>query len=227
MANRKKFEELMEEMQEEINSASSEINIIIEKAKKEQKKSNSIALIVCIIIDFLIIFKLLGPVLQSGHKLGLMFIAMCVFVVDIFIVLISNMIFGKSRMVYSTKFKEIIIQKLMSNVYDDLEYFPYKGMPKTIYNEGKYEFYDEYDSDDYLEAKINNKYDIEMAEVHTKEVKIERDSEGNTHEETYTLFHGLFAKIVIDKSINSELRIRQNSIIKLDKTKLEMDSRRI
>ena len=96
-------------------------------------------------------------------------------------------------------------------------------MPEAIYNEAKYgEYYNRYYSDDYLEAKIDSKYLLDMAEVLTQRVETKTDSDGSTHTETTTLFHGLFAKVILDKSINSDLRITPNYYTY--KNKLEMDS---
>ena len=111
----------------------------------------------------------------------------------------------------------------MSNFYNNLEYFPNKLMPEYIYNELEYEYYNKYESDDYFEALIDNKYSIQMAEILTAEEKTYKDSEGKTKTETIKKFHGLFAKIVMDKSINSELKIMQDRTI-IPKERLNMDS---
>lgn len=112
----------------------------------------------------------------------------------------------------------------MSNFYDNLEYFPQKPMPEYIYKEMKYESYDHYRSEDYFEAQINKKYGIQMAEVLTIKEETYRDSNGNIRTREITKFRGLFAKIEMDKSINSELRIGQNGGMLMQKDRLEMDS---
>ena len=126
------------------------------------------------------------------------------------------------------KKEENIRKYLSNNFYDDLKYFPEKQMPREIYNEAKYnEYYNRYYSDDYIEAKINNEYFINMAEVKTQRKETKTDSDGNTSTRIYTIFHGLFSKIIINKSIKSELIITPNGKVPLNKNKLEMDSRRI
>ena len=97
-------------------------------------------------------------------------------------------------------------------------------MPEYIYENAGYEYYDCYSSDDYFEAQINNKYSIQMAEVLTKEKREHEDANGEKREEEIIEFNGLFAKIILDKNINSELRIMQNGKFLLDKNKLNMDS---
>mgnify|MGYP003300721417 CR=1 FL=1 len=138
-------------------------------------------------------------------------------------IIIINVIFSKDLSDYNVKYKQIVINKLMNNFYDNLEYFPNKEMPEYIYEKLQYEFYDIYESEDYMEAEINNKYSIQMGEVITKEEKEYKDSEGTTHTRIITKFHGLFAKIVMHKSIKGELKIMQNGMFLLDK-RLKMDS---
>ena len=111
---------------------------------------------------------------------------------------------------------------MINNFFTDLEYSPNKKMPSHIYQEARYERYDNYYSDDYMKAKINEKYIIDMAEVHTEREETRTDSDGDTYTSRETIFHGIFAKIIINKSINSNLRITYN--YSGYKNRLEMDS---
>ena len=185
--------------------------------------------IVCFFIDILILYLFSKTNLINNFGNPIYFsILVPIFVVDIFICIILYAILGKNQREYKNKFKEIIINNLINNFYDNVEYFPKKQMPERIYNEAKYnEYYNIYYSDDYIEAKINNLYDIGMAEVCTEHEETHRDSDGKTHTTTTTIFHGIFAKIVIDKSIESYLRIQRNGKFAFNNKKLEMDSRRI
>ena len=78
-----------------------------------------------------------------------------------------------------------------------------------------------------------------MAEISTEEKKEYQEVDGQwreittgmfkdpnkeTREETITKFNGLFAKIEIEKSIDSELRIMQDGKFAFDKNRLNMDS---
>ena len=69
-----------------------------------------------------------------------------------------SMIFTKKYKKYASAFKRVVIKELIKNFYDNSEYYPEKQFPKRIYDEGEYEYYDRYYSDDYIEAKINNEY---------------------------------------------------------------------
>lgn len=149
-------------------------------------------------------------------------------VIDFIIYIFIDIIFNKKQKQYKQLFKEVIIKELISNFYDDLRYLPMERMPNETYNEAKYdEYYNRYKSEDYIEAKIDNKYQLNMAEIKTQKVDRYRDANGNTHTTTTTIFHGIFSKIVIDKSINSELKIKRNGSYFLNNKRLEMDSRRI
>jgi len=146
-----------------------------------------------------------------------------ILIINLFVVIIVNILFSKNTNNYNIKFKQIVINKLMNNFYDNLEYFPNKEMPEYIYDKLQYEYYNKYQSEDYLEAQINGKYSIQMAEILTQEEETYRDSEGRTRTRTTTKFHGLFAKVVMHKSIKGELKIMQDGTFLLSK-RLKMDS---
>lgn len=222
MKDKKSFEEISREFQSDDSQG---FKKLYEEARDEKRKLNKIQLIICLIVDIIMIYIITG-----GFKTidSIIIVLVPIIIIDSVICLLTYSLFGKKQREYRKEFKKIIIKRLMGNFYDDLEYFPNKGMPERIYKEARFkEYYNRYYSDDYLEAKIDNQYDIDMAEIETQEVTTEKDSDGNTHTETETIFHGLFAKIIIDKSILSELRIKPDSRFNIGKgkDKLEMDSR--
>ena len=211
----KTFEEIYNEI---INNENSEIKKAYEKAKIKNDKYKTITVIICLILDiiyFLITIK----------NMSIFFIMFILFI-NIFIYLIMKIIstFSKEQREYVNLYKNQIIRKFIENFYNNLEYFPYKEMPEYIYKECQYEYYNKYSSDDYFEALIDSKNSIQMAEILTKEERKYRDSDGNVRTETITKFHGLFAKIDLGKSIDSELSIMPNQISLFKQNKLEMDS---
>ena len=215
------FDEIYEELQSGDNN---ELNNLWKEAKSKDEKANKISLKICLIIDILaiIIFFISGIKIKSIFFI--MPVLIWVLVINLFVYVIVKAIFsGKETNKYHQKYKGIVINKLMNNFYDNLEYFPNKEMPEYIYDKLQYEYYDSYESEDYMEGQINNKYSIQMAEVFTQEEQEYTDSEGETQTREITKFHGLFAKIVMDKSINSELQIMQNGTLIFDKS-LKMDS---
>lgn len=212
----KTFDEIYEELQCADNN---ELNNLWKEAKKEKDKANKISGTICLIIDIFAIILLLN----LNSLFSLMFVLVPILIINLFVVIIVNIIFSKNTNNYNIKFKQIVVNKLMDNFYDNLEYFPNKEMPEYIYDKLNYEYYNKYKSEDYLEAQINGKYSIQMAEILTQKEETYRDSEGRTRTRTITKFHGLFAKIEMDKSINNELKIMQDGAFLLS-NKLKMDS---
>lgn len=217
----KTFDEIYEELQ---NTDNDELKIAWKEARKESKRVRNISLIICTIIDIIAIMMFGNNEMISVIPFSILPMIMMVFVIDIFVVVIVNLLFSKNKNRYNLKYKEIVINKIMNNFYDNLEYFPQKQMPEYIYREGNYnEHYNEYGSEDYFEAQIDKKHGIQMAEVKTVRKETYIDSKGNRRTRRITIFHGLFGKIEMDKSINSELKIIQNGRIS-NKNRLNMDS---
>ena len=211
----KSFEELFEEFKNN--------NDVIEAGKefkKEIKKRNKISLIICLIFDIpIIILGIIGILKGKTIEEAIYFLSPII-ILNLFFFLAMFIMMNQKQNIYKSIFKNNIIKSLLNNFFDDVEYFPEKEMTEDLYDEGQYfkEFYNRYWSDDYIKAKINKQYDINMAEVLTQHETT--DSDGNT--DTKTIFHGIYSRIKIDKSINSYLRITSNyhSYPK----KLEMDS---
>lgn len=212
-----------EELYEKLKKDSVELNELYNEAMAERKKINRISLLICLIVDILIILVFFKG-MPRLEGMQFLFMVVPVLIVDILILGLSSL-FAKKGKEYVGAYKQNIMKSLIENFYDQLEYFPEKGMPRAIYKEALYnEYYDEYHSDDYFEAKIDDKYLIDMAEVKTIKEEKHTDSNGNTTTTHTTVFHGLFAKILFDKSINCDFRIGRESKISAYKNRLEMDS---
>jgi len=218
----KTFDEIYEELQSGDNN---ELNNLWKEAQKEKNKVNKIIKIICIPIDIVALIIFFNMLIKGTSIFAIMPLLIPLFIINFFVFVIVNIIFtfSKKSIEYNKKYKQVVISKLMNNFYNNLEYFPEKGMPAYIYQKLQYEHYDKYRSDDYFEALINNKNSIQMAEVLTQEEEEYKDSDGNTQTRTITKFHGLFAKIELDKSINSDLKIGQNGVLFSGK-RLKMDS---
>lgn len=218
---KKSFDDLYEDL---LSSDYEKFNAIAEKAKKEHKICLTIFLILAIIIDYFLATRIFN--FSSGINItSLMFILVPIFVIDIFLYALIKLPFSKNRNKYNYEFKKIIIEKLLHNFYNKINYTPNLKMPKEFYCEAKYrEYFNRYYSDDYMSGFLDVKYPFKMAEVKTVEETTRTDSDGNTHTDRTTKFHGLFAKIEINKSINSNLFIGANTLIS-SKQRLEMDSR--
>lgn len=214
----KSFEDLYQELR---TVGIQELRDVWRKANIEKEKRSKISIIVCLIINVLIIFNL--KKYEFTFMLFLVLILIEVFISS-FIFLVVSLVFSKEEKKYKIKYKQHIMGEIISNFYDNLEYFPGMLMPKNIYDESQIiESYNIYDSKDYFKAKINNTYDIEMSEIKT--ILQGASPDGAV---TSVKFHGLFTRIAIDKSINSELCItKRGNLLYNNKGKLELDSRRI
>lgn len=213
----KSFEELYNEFQNNqgiINAA--------QEAKIATRKRNKIFWSIFLTINLILIIFIL---LKAKDSDIIILVAPFIFFTDFFVLILSFIIISvafpnKKLSEYKKLFKEQIIKGLISNFFDDVKYFPEQEMTEEEYDDGEYkEYYNRYWADDYIKAKIDGKYDITMAEVLTEHETT--DSDGDTH--TETVFHGIYSKIKIDKSINSDLRISTN-YQRGYSNRLEMDS---
>lgn len=122
---------------------------------------------------------------------------------------------------YKTAYKELVIKNLIKEYDSNLEFRAHSEISSTIYSMGEFERFDRYYSEDYIGGLLNDGRTIVMAEVHTEDETT--DDEGNT---SYTtLFHGLFARVELNKIIPTTTKIRKNKLKLIDsKARLEMDS---
>ena len=119
----KTFDEIYEELQSTNNN---ELNEAWKEAKKESEKTTKIAGIICLIVDIfftILIIKninsnnMLGGVFKSQRSL---FFVIYALVLNVIIFVFTKAIFSKSNRKYTTIYKNIVINKLMSNFYNNL-----------------------------------------------------------------------------------------------------------
>lgn len=208
------------------------LNVAWLEAKKESHRNLIIVLLLCAIIDIPIFYFIFSnPYLGISHNnssltlFNIAYTTILLLMLDLFIGLFIFSLFWKKNKKYKVLFKTLIINELINNFYDDLKYYPNYKISSRIYDEANYNrYYNRYYSDDYLTAKLNNTYPIQMGEVTVQKVTHHRSSNGSSHTSTTTWFSGLFAKIEIPKSINSNLQIASNGNLASTKYKLELDS---
>ena len=200
-----------------LDADNNEINSRWEELSKKKRKTSLITIIIILVIDAFIFYK---------FKFFSIFAIVPIFIVDVFIFIISQIFPGNKDIVQFNKdYKDKVINKMLENFIEELDYIPLKSLPSNIYDEAKYGgHYNKYYSDDYFEGKINGQK-IVMADLLVQEETTERDKDGNETTRTTTIFHGLFGKINLNKSINSNLIITKNNGFSFfNKQKLEMDS---
>jgi hypothetical protein len=200
-----------------LDADNNELNSRWEELSKKKRKANLITIIIILVIDAFVLYKI---------KFFSIFAIVPIFIVDIFIFIISLIFSGtKDVSKFNKDYKDKVINKMLENFIEELDYIPLKSLPSNIYDEAKYGgHYNRYYSDDYFEGKINDQK-IVMADLLVQEETKKRDKDGNEESETTTIFNGLFGKINLNKSINSNLTITKDyGFSFFNKQKLEMDS---
>lgn len=143
------------------------------------------------------------------------------FVAIVFVAMSLYSIVSKKNKNYNRFFKDNVIKNFVKEYSETLEYMPNRGLAQHIYKEGEFEGYDIYHSEDLIQGRLEDRYNVTMAEVHTQDES--RDEEGNTS--ITTVFHGLVAVIDFGKLVKANIKIRKDKIKIFDKnTRIEMDS---
>lgn len=216
----KNIDEIYNELQDD-----NELNKTLKEARVEYKKIKKISLIIIVIVDLLMLLFFRESI---GSIFTLFFVIITILITDcgLSAVVIYFTKTSKKQIEFIDKYNEKVTKKILNNFYDNVEFYPEKEMPEYIYEQvNEYEYYNIYLSDNYFEALINNKYSIQMAEVETEEkVKVYNSQNEVEREDIIIKFNGLFAKVSMEKSINSEIKIMQDGKFYLEKNKLNMDS---
>ena len=164
-------------------------------------------------IVVILILGIIGIIVATALK-NAMFIIIFISLIIFFLAM------PQKRNLYAQMFKGKVIKKFVKEYNENLEYKPLSGMPQIIYRQGRFEPYQNYYSEDLIEGILEGGYPIKMAEVLTEDETT--DSDGDTT--TYTVFHGLFATVDLDKKINAIMQVRRKGISFGNKNKVEMDS---
>ena len=212
----KNIDEIYNELQDD-----NELNKTLKEARVEYKKIKKISLIIIVIVDLLMLLFFRESI---GSIFTLFFVIITILITDcgLSAVVIYFTKTSKKQIEFIDKYNEKVTKKILNNFYDNVEFYPEKEMPEYIYEQvNEYEYYNIYLSDNYFEALINNKYSIQMAEVETEEKVKVYNSQNEVEREDIII---LFAKVSMEKSINSEIKIMQDGKFYLEKNKLNMDS---
>ena len=206
------------------------------EALREKEKSKSIKIILAIIgvmISFAI-FPILGVVL---------FITLIVIIIKNSLkdmkagatiakthivngeVVSSSILQGEKS--YKHVFKEKIITPIINNIFPGAKYTPFLGINEREYNQGQWERYDRYSSEDKIITDINiknnseQKLSLTIAEVHTED----RHEDDEGHVSYSTVFHGLAGQVNMPKDVGCYLKVVKNGLNLFggSKDRVEMD----
>lgn len=219
-------------MKKEFNEFFEDINIdkftnIWNLAKAEKIKRRKIYFTVISIVDIVLLIAYFLCIGIHIDMFSIMPMVTVLIFIDVFCYFIIFFIIGNNRNnEYNSLFKTEIVEKLLKNAFSDVDYIPIKGMPTEIYRQANYDgYYNRYYSDDYADVYINDRYPMKMAEILTQKVETHRVN-GRTSTTTTTIFSGIFAKINMKKSVNCQIRIKEDGIfyngnINMDSTQFE------
>ncbi len=194
-----------------------EIYVAVVKSSKEEleriRKKTLIQTIMVIIICLLAITVCVS--LRLNGQLCAIFFVIAIFVCDKKFLNTSN--------IYRKLYKEKVVQTFIKEYDENLEFCYQKGIPCETYQEGGFEHFDSYLSEDLIMGNIDG-YDIMLAEILTKDESI--DSEGNRT--TSIVFQGLFGMSKLNKVYNGMMKIHADKglfgKVFQDKKRIEMDS---
>ena len=156
----KGFEELYNEFNND-----SELYQVGEGVLKQTKRRTIIAVILCIVVTIILLLIIGDYAVDPENILD---VIIFLFVINAFIYFGILLMNSKERKRFLPIFKEKIIKKMIDNFFNDMEYFPNQIMQQSFYKEAQYnENYNVFSADDYIVAKLDSKYSINMAEVRT------------------------------------------------------------
>lgn len=136
-------------------------------------------------------------------------------------ILVIFFIFSSKNRKYKGLYKEKIIKVFVKEYSPTLEFFPDSGISSGAYYDAEFESFDRYHTEDLITGTLENGCKINMAEFKTQTKSEDEDG----HVTYYTIFHGLFAVIELDRYIPEKIKIRKNEISLFNsKEKVEMDS---
>lgn len=104
------------------------------------------------------------------------------------------------------EYKNTVIAALVKNYDNNLHYNITGSVPRHIYNQGEFEYYELYHSEDGIQGMLDGIMPFNMSNILTQTEST--DSDGNTT--YYTVFSGLFAEVTLNKRLNLKLLIHSD-----------------
>lgn len=124
--------------------------------------------------------------------------------------IIRFLILNKQIIKFNNGFKNVFVFSALNKIFDNLNYFPDKGLEKSIIEDTKMmNMGDKYSSNDYFEAEYKN-VKVKQADVHIEEEHKTTDSDGNQTTEWTTIFRGKWMIFNFNKKFNANIQVCQN-----------------
>ena len=125
---KKEFIELYNEL---TNKKDNELLKIWEDSKKEKTKRKIVILVVLIIVDILVALRF-SEAIRSVRDVFIV-IATILFYDLIIGVIVNALIQSKTRK-YNSVYKTKVVEKIIKNFFDEVDYIPEKPLPSKIYD---------------------------------------------------------------------------------------------
>ena len=216
----KRFDKTYEEIVNEYDN----VMELSRKDAKVENKHNMLILVIIVLINIIInclIYKLIQTI--SFEIIG------CLVTVSGAIFVAIKHRNGKSKIEkYANEFKTKVIRAMVKSFNEGLDFTPDEGITSEVYDEGEFEKYDKFNSEDLMRGKLNNGCKFEMSEVLTEKKEL-----GDSSKDKYSpVFNGLLAKVETPKPFNSCLYLRkdikdQNFLARIFSGKLHFDKLRV
>ncbi len=197
---------------------------ILETSKKELEKTRKKFLlkpIFCVILAIVTFFLGIYFLDETQDLSQQMLVIMCETIFPWVFMALAVIFYLSPGKKYKELYKHQIIEKFIACYDSNLHYNYTKGIKKEIYDEGLFETYNIYNTDDLIEGKLKQ-YPVSIAEVLTKSAP---EDEGYP----ITCFHGMVCVSELNCPFNGSIRVRLDQklwkkVYENKKEKLEMDS---
>lgn len=124
-------------------------------------------------------------------------------IIGIVLLIIGGIYAMKSRNEYAKKYKDMFVLSSFNEVFDDIDYKPFAGLPREIIaNTKMIQMGDRYSSNDYLEATYKG-IRFMQADVHIEDEST--DSDGDSH--YVTLFKGRWMVFDFNKEFKANVQV--------------------
>lgn len=201
--NKKSFNEIYEEIHSEGEAE-------ISKLKAERNAS----------IAFFAIFLLLSAIAFVTMPTNMTLITVLVVVTIICLIKYFH-----DNTKYKTRYKEIVMEKMVRLYDSNLIFEPKNGITSHEYNMSGFDTkYDRFYAEDLIKGNIFNS-NFRMSQVKTIERETTTDSEGNTTTSDTVTFLGLFGYISLNGKYFGDIHILPNTrMLKTKSARIEIDS---
>lgn len=207
---KKSFNEIFENLK---NKNEIILSQIYEDSKKEKKKRKALIKKFILLPTIIIIILFIYSILNKKYLFVAILSYWQIIMVVAYTVIVKKNTINYTK--YKRKIKTNIISNLINIFFDNADFIPNKELSKQIYKEAGFNNYNEYIADDYIEGYLKQKNKITMANIKT----ISKSEDNST-----VTFSGIFAKIDLNKSIDTSIKICNYKLKDSNTPKIELDS---